>query len=207
MLATKIRYVLTDLYDLPDDSPLFDILGGDLLVRNIPDDNHAELLSEAFGMLRDAQMSGYGRVYTSTRAVALDYSRRGENAEDVPHPDLFFIRNGREGLRGRHALQGVPDLVVEILSPSTRGEHMPGGRLHQAYERNGLPHYWVIDPRARTITQYELIGEPYASVGHFGDPVVLREGDVLSSPLFPTIAVPVARLFERVRRYEDQTGE
>jgi len=203
MLATKLRYVLTDLYDLPDDSPLFDILGGDLLVRNIPDDNHAELLSETFGLLRDAQQAGYGRVYTSTRAVALDYPHRGEEAEDVPHPDLFFIRNGREDLRGRHALQGVPDLVVEILPPSTRGEHMPGGRLWRAYERNGLPYYWVIDPRARTVTQYALIGEPYASGGHYGDPVVLHEGDVVSSPLFPTVSVPVARLFAHVLRYED----
>ncbi len=206
MLATKLRYVLTDLYDLPDDSPLYDILGGDLLVRNIPDYNHAVLLSETFGLLRDAQLAVYGWVYTSSRAVALDYQRREEKAEDVPHPDLFFMRRERESIDGERAVQGVPDLVVEVLSPSTRGEHAPGGRLYQAYERNGLPHYWAIDPRERLIKQYALVGEPYRAGGRFGEPTILREGATLSSPLFPTIAVPVARLFERVRRYEDQSG-
>lgn len=206
MLATKIRYVLTDLYDLPDDSPLYDILGGDLLVRNIPDVNHAELLTEAFGLLIAAQQEGYGRAYTSTRAVALDFPLRGEKAEDVPHPDLFFVRNDRDDLNGWQAFRGVPDLIIEILSPSTRGEHAPGGRLYQAYERNGLPHYWAIDPRERLIKQYALVGEPYQAGGRFGEPTILREGDTLSSPLFSAISVPVARLFERVRVYEDQSG-
>lgn len=42
MLATKLRYVLSDLYDMPPDSPLYDILGGNLLVRNIPDDRYED---------------------------------------------------------------------------------------------------------------------------------------------------------------------
>lgn len=206
MLGLKNRYALSDLYCLPDDSPLYDILGGELLVRNIPDVNHAELLSETFGLLLAAQRAGYGRVYTSTRAVALDYPLRGEKSEDVPHPDLFFVRGDRDDLNGWRAFQGVPDLVVEILSPSTRGEHAPGGRLYQAYERNGLPYYWAIDPRERLIKQYALVGEPYQAGGRYGEPSVLREGDTLSSPLFPPVSVPVARLFERVRRYEEGPG-
>ena len=130
----------------------------------------------------------------------------GEKAEDVTHPDLFFVRGDRDSLNGWQAFLGVPDLVVEILSPSTRGEHAPGGRLYLAYERNGLPHYWAIDPRERLIKQYALVGEPYRAGGRFGEPVILREGNTLSSPLFPTITAPVARLFERVRRHEELAG-
>ncbi|HVB08885.1 MAG TPA: Uma2 family endonuclease, partial [Bacillota bacterium] len=68
------------------------------------------------------------------------------------------IRSGRQELgRGWRAVMGVPDLVVEVRSPSTAGEHAAGGRLWAAYERHGVPHYWIADPRTHTIEQYSLI--------------------------------------------------
>lgn len=202
MVTAQRAYTLADLPELPDDDRIYDILGGKLVVRNVPDDNHAELLTSMFGLLYITQEAGYGRVFTSTRAVALDFPRRGDAAEDVTHPDLFFVREERaEPLRGPRAFQGVPDLVVEILSRTTRDEHRPGGDLRQAYERNGLPHYWLVDPARRIISQYALIGEAYVG-GHYGEPVVVGEGDVLTSPLFPTVAVSVGRVFRYVRDRE-----
>lgn len=197
MVTTDRRYTLADLAVMPDDE-IFDILRGELAVRNVPDDNHAELLTALFGLLYAAQEAGFGRVYTSTRAVALDYPERGEAAEYVTHPDLFFIRPERDLLRGRRALEGVPDLIVEILSPSTRGEHEPGGDLYDAYAQHGVPLYWVADPAERTIRVYTLVGTPYGA-GHYGDPLVLRHGEVLTSALFPGIGKSIEDLFARVR--------
>jgi Uma2 family endonuclease len=197
MVTTDRRYTLADLAAMPDDE-IFDILGGELAVRNVPDDNHAELLTALFGLLYAAQEAGFGRVYTSTRAVALDYPERGEAAEYVTHPDLFFIRPERDWLRGRRALKGVPDLIVEILSASTRDEHAPGGGLYDAYAQHGVPHYLVADPAARELRIYTLIGTPYRA-GRYGEPTVLRPGDVLTSPLFPGVTKRVEDLFARVR--------
>lgn len=199
-VATERRYTLLDLPDLPRDDRIYDILGGKLAVHNVPDDNHAELLTELFAYLVSAQHAGYGRVYTSTRAVALDYPARGPLAENVTHPDLFFVRLGREALRGRRALEGVPDLVIEVLSPSTRDDHAPGGALWRAYEQHGLPHYWIADPRDKVIVQYALRGEPYAG-GAYGEPTILREGDRLTCALFPGISVSISPMFRNVIDY------
>ena len=201
MITTERRYTLADLADLPDDDLIYDILGGTLSVHNVPDDNHAELLTELIDFLIAAQHAGHGRMYTSSRAVALDYPARGDAAEDVTHPDLFFVRRGREHLRGRRAFLGVPDLVIEILSPGTREEHAPGGALWQAYERNGLPHYWIVDPGHRTLAQYALVGEAYRR-GHYPTPTILRGSDLLTCPLFPDLSVRLSPLFEHVVDYE-----
>lgn len=197
MVTTDRRYTLADLASMPDDE-IFDILGGELAVRNVPDDNHDVVLTELFGFLFAAREAGYGWVSSSTRAVALDYPERGDAAEYVTHPDLFFIRPERDGLNGRRAFEGVPDLIVEILSPNTRAEHAPGGMLFKAYAQHGVPHYWVADPLAREMRAYALIGPPYRG-GHFGEATVLRPSDVLSSPLFPGIEKPIDDLFARVR--------
>jgi Uma2 family endonuclease len=193
-------WTYADLEALPDDDLTYDILGGELVVRNVPEWTHGEVLTEMLLLLGRAAEAGYGRFYTSSTAVALDYAQRGEAARDVSHPDVFFVRQERVGsLAGRYGWEGVPDLVVEILSPSTRKEHRPSGRWWDAYERNGVPHYWLVDPRQRTIQQYTLQGEPYVS-GRYGPAVVLEEGATLTSPLFPTVSMPVAQVFRYVPR-------
>jgi len=68
---------------------------------------------------------------------------------------------------------------------------------NDAYDRNGVPHYWQVDLVRRQILQYPLIGDPHVG-GHYDEPVTLREGDNLGSPLFPTITMPVSRVFRYV---------
>ncbi|MGI8915914.1 MAG: Uma2 family endonuclease [Chloroflexota bacterium] len=197
--TTGRRWTYADLEDLPDDDQMYDIVGGELIVRNAPGPEHAEVLTELITFLIAAQEAGYGRMYTTSSAVALDYAQHGDEAQDVPHPDLFFLRQDRLGIRGKRGWEGVPDLIVEILSPSTRRRHFPGGTHWQMFERNGVPHYWLADWRSRTIRQYTLVGEAYVE-GHYNDPVILREGDTLTSPLFPGLTLPVQRVFRYVRR-------
>jgi Uma2 family endonuclease len=130
---------------------------------------------------------------------------RADDSEDVSHPDLCFLRRERLALSGWQACEGVPDLVVEIISPGTRSEHRRGGKWWSTYERYGVPHYWLAFPTRRLIEQYPLIGEPYVG-GHYGEPATLRPGDVLGSPLFPTVTVPVDRIFQRVQTRQPRHG-
>lgn len=198
MITAKRAYTLADLPELPDDR-IYDILGGQLVVFNVPDDNHDAVLTPLALFLGRAMDVGYGPVSVATRAVALDFLHRGTAAEDVTHPDLFFALADRvDSLRGRRALEGVPDLVIEIVSRTTRAEHQPGGDLWQAYERHGLPYYWLVDTARRTVHQYTLAGEHYVG-GRYGEPVVLSEGDLLTNPLFPTVSIEVTRVFRHVK--------
>lgn len=193
-LATQRRWTYADLEDLPDDDNIYDIVGGEVVVRNVPNANHAEVLTELLLFMAQVTEAGFGRMYTTSTAVALDFALRGAAAEDVPHPDIFFVRQERLALWGQRGFEGVPDLVIEILSRSTRRDHRPGGRWWDAYARNGVPQYWLVYPRRRTIRQYSLAGQHYER-GRYEQPITLSEGDELASPLFPGVTIPVARVF------------
>ncbi len=103
------------------------------------------------------------------------------------HEVCRFIRRDRLHIVQEWRIEGAPDLVVEVLSPSTRRRDLPA-KLH-IYARFGVPHYWVLDAGARTVQPYEL-GE----AGYAARPL-LRPGDTLACALFPGITIDVADLF------------
>ena len=190
MLATKTRYTFADLLEqAPGDETVYDILGGELVVWTSPADPHAAVVGELFDFLMDAQKADYGWARTAPRAVAFDFRERGFQSQDVTHPDALFVRKARRSIMGYHCVEGAPDLAVEVLSPTTRADDLPGGRKFAIYERYGVPYYWIADPDARTIAQYTWRD------GSYGEPVVLSTGDALSCPLFPTITRDVAQIF------------
>lgn len=199
MVTTERRYVMADLLEFPDDDDTFyDIVGGELIVYNVPGLGHGLVASGLSLLLLEADRAGYGIALTNTHAVALDFPARGWSAEYVTHPDHSFILSGREDILGERAVEGVPDLVVEVLSPSTRAEHAPSGAIRSAYELFGIPQYWLVDPGLRTIEQYTLLGAPYQT-GQYGEAVVLHDSDVLTSTLFPGVTLPVATVFRHTR--------
>jgi len=97
-----------------------------------------------------------------------------ERWQAVPHVDGAFLRV-------------VPDLVVEILSPSTAPRDR--GAKRDLYEQSGVREYWIVDPRAREVTVLRLRD------GAFAPGRVHASGTVLSSPLLPELALDVASIF------------
>jgi Uma2 family endonuclease len=87
----------------------------------------------------------------------------------------------------RNRVLGVPTLVVEILSEED--EERDTVTKRSEYARAGIVHYWIADPRRRTVLTLVLRGDSYAVAGEFsGD-------DLLTSDLFPGLSIPLARLF------------
>ena len=68
---------------------------------------------------------------------------------DVVQPDLLFISRAREHTINDENVRGAPDLVIEILSPSTADRDL--GYKHDLYGRHGVLEYWVVDPMAETV--------------------------------------------------------
>lgn len=190
MALTKQRLTFEDLLTLPDDGMRYELLNGELVEMPPPTANHATIVVALTLWLGRAQTAGYGRVLTAPVAVILDAAIRRENA---PEPDVFFVRREHEQIIRANAVEGVPDLVIAILSPSNRRDDLPGGRKWELYERFAVPHYWLVDIQFRTVTQYILQGNSY------GAPVVRRAPDVLESALFPDITLPVADCFRDLR--------
>lgn len=106
---------------------------------------------------------------------------------DVRRPDLIYFRKDRVHLVGDKAMEGPPDLCVEILSPSSV-ETDREVKFRQ-YEAGGVAHYWVVDPHRHTLEGYALREGRYRESG------VGREADALRLPPFPDLEVPLAKLW------------
>jgi Uma2 family endonuclease len=108
---------------------------------------------------------------------------------DVVEPDLLYVSHERAAtLATGINVQGAPDLVIEVASRSTRKRDETIKR--RLYERSGVTEYWTVDPEIDVVRVYRR-----ADAG-FARPVELsREaGDVLTSPLFPGLDLPLVRL-------------
>ncbi len=201
MVATLIRkrYRLMEFLELAGDLELagthewHELIGGELVVHSSPRDPHMHVALAMGALVWAAEEAGFGRA-GGDRMVALDYPQRGLNAEDVFKPDAFFVIADREaildaGEDGPPCVVGVPDLVVEVLSPTTAKFDAPGGDKFNAYERNGVRYYWLLDTNARTVRQFEHRDGRLVQVG------MLESDDVLACPLFPSVTMALARIF------------
>lgn len=100
-------------------------------------------------------------------------------------PDLLFIRRDRLYIVGSKAIEGAPDLVIEILSPSTKCRDL--GRKADIYAQFGVPEYGIVDPVAQTLTIFARRGDRYEEVP--------PSGGTARSNVLPGLALDVAALF------------
>ncbi len=106
-------------------------------------------------------------------------------------PDVWWVGEGRRPAVGDLYLDGVPDLVVEVRSPSTWARDL-GVKL-PAYEAKGVAEAWYVDTEARTVLVFRRT-EPGSPT--FDETVELNVDDTLTSPLLPGFALPVRSIFE-----------
>ena len=106
-----------------------------------------------------------------------------------PAPDISYWSAERHQPVTRGAMQSVPDLVVEVLSPSTRTNDL--GVKRELYMHSGVRELWLVDPDAHTVTR----ARPRVTPDE-----VLGEGATLRSELLPGFALEVARIFASAPR-------
>lgn len=106
---------------------------------------------------------------------------------NIFQPDVIFVSNENEAIIKETHIEGAPDLIVEILSPSTSVNDK--SRKKTQYERHGVKEYWIADPIHSTIDQFIL----EKRVFHLHSTFVI--GDTVISPLFPCISIHMGELF------------
>ena len=106
-------------------------------------------------------------------------------------PDLTVILQGNDAVVGERMIEGVPDIVVEILS-SDRNRDLV--RKRQVYAEAGIPEYWIVDEQNHTVAPLALGGQEYFERG------VLTQDDTLTTPLLPGLEIPLADIFRQRSR-------
>jgi Uma2 family endonuclease len=166
---------------IPDDGQRYEIIGGTLYMAPAPGERHQSAFGWFFHYLFvHVQISGLGRVYGAPFDVRL-----GDGT--VVQPDVLVVLDANVGRITPEGVYGPPDLVVEIASPGT-ATYDRDRKLH-AYERGGVPEYWIADPNARTIEVFVAEQGVYRSLG------VFQGQGLLPSRVVPNMPVRVAQFF------------
>ncbi|HYO13524.1 MAG TPA: Uma2 family endonuclease [Thermoanaerobaculia bacterium] len=106
-------------------------------------------------------------------------------------PDILFFHTSNEPPPGAPRFEGVPDLIVEVLSPGTR--RRDEGIKLETYEEARDPESWLVDPRNRLVRVYVLTGGRYTELGRFA------EGEIVRSRVLPELRLRVGDLFPALR--------
>lgn len=177
------RLTYRDWLALPEDvGRLYELLDGDLLVSPAPSLRHQRLVRKLLVFLAEyLARGGRGEVFTSPIGVKL-------SELDVPEPDLSVVLAEHSFRLGEQAIEGPPDLVVEVLSPGSARRDL--GPKRELYERSGVQEYWIVDPAAERIEVLSLAGGRYTSAGLF------ERHHSLRSPLLPGLEIALADVFE-----------
>ncbi len=136
-----------------DDNFWYELINGELVKKSSPAPRHQMIQAKLFRLLANyAFENKRGEVLCAPVDVYVD-------DENVPQPDLLFIANENAHIITDDGIMGAPNLVVEILSPSSIKRDR-SQKLH-LYERLCVPEYWIIDPKSATVELYLLAGTVY----------------------------------------------
>jgi Uma2 family endonuclease len=173
-----------DLIAMPDDGNRYELLSGEIVMSPAPKTAHQRISMRLSNILFEHVFSNdLGEVFTAPIDVRF-------SEYNVVQPDLVFVSNERDDIVADDCVDGPPDLVVEILSPSTRVSDLVAKST--LYAASGVAEYWIVDPDTETIAVFQLVNGQYQSRPH-------REGIILSSVL-PGVEAKVAEVFAKPNR-------
>jgi Uma2 family endonuclease len=178
----KLRY--QDLLELPDDGRRHELIDGEHYVTPSPNRAHQRAVGNLHVLLRASlEAPPCGEVYLAPFDVLF-------SDEDVVEPDLLYVSNERAHVVTDDNVKGSPDLVVEVLSPSTRRRDEKLKR--RLYERYDVSEYWIVDTDLERIKVFRRSPDGALALAAELD---RDRGDVLSTPLLPGLRAGLERVF------------
>ncbi len=168
---------------LPDDGNRYEVIDGVLYMTTAPSAFHQWIIRQIVLALYDqVDRPGIGRVLWSPIGVFMPGC-------DPVQPDILVIRTDDLGMVYDRRINGVPALLVEVLSPSNPAQDTE--IKLEAYAHAGVPEYWIVRPSTRDVLVYTF---PDLARGIFTQSTVVAADDDLISPTLPFRA-PVASFF------------
>lgn len=174
------QYTYADYLQTPEDVR-YELINGELIMAAAPSIAHQRvLLNFAVRMSSFIEANGLGEVFIAPTDVYFSDT-------NVLEPDLLCISAARTHIIGETNIQGAPDLVVEITSPST--EDRDRGVKQELYALFGVLEYWRAVPLTNTVEVLRLENGRFVSIGVYG------LGDTLTTPLLPGLAIDLSEIF------------
>ena len=181
VVEPKLRYTYRDYLDLPETAERCELIDGEYWIMTSPTGPHqGAILNVGSELWRFVRANRLGKAFIAPFDVIL-------SPDDVFQPDVMFISNERMRRYTGDNIRGAPDLVMEVLSPSTAERDR--GVKRDRYARFGVREYWIADLEARLIEVLTASDNGFATAGVYG------EGDTLLSPLLRGLRLDVSEIF------------
>ncbi|MEQ1868908.1 MAG: Uma2 family endonuclease [Vicinamibacterales bacterium] len=182
--AVPVKLTHDDFVHFPADGLRHELIDGAHFVTPAPDTRH-----QTISMNLIVVMGGWLDTHPIGRLYHAPFDVRFSDV-DVVVPDLLYLSNERRGaiVTATH-VRGVPELVIEIGSPSTRQRDKTIKR--QLYERSGVAEFWFVDPDIDVVRVYRRDRKGFAPAFELS----YQADDILSTPLLPGFDAPLTRVF------------
>lgn len=180
----------TELFDRPltwddlvrywalDDRLRYEVIDGQLVTTPTPWVAHQAAIGKLMMAMSDA-------VRDDPRATVLTFVAVKLSPHNIVVPDLLYYPGSRRDIGGEEAIEGVPDLIVEVMDDSTRERDL--NRKARIYAASGVREYWQVDPDARSMA-INLLGD-----GSYR--AIRQEGEVVRSVVLDGLTIRVSVLF------------
>jgi Uma2 family endonuclease len=183
-MTADLKHLTYDAYlALPEMKARYSILDGELVMAASPTPDHQTIVQETFVKL-DAFVREHrlGRVFLAPLDIVI---RR--DPLRTRQPDILFISNARRYIIGLQVIEGGPDLVVEVLSPTNTRQELQ--EKLQDYQMIGVREAWIVSPQAQTVEVLQLSAERLERSGLYG------LGNLIVSQVLPELQLAVDELF------------
>jgi Uma2 family endonuclease len=175
-MNTSVRFTYNDLEQFPDDGKRREIIEGELYTMPSPSPKHQRIvLKFAAAIFNFLDQHPLGEVFVAPLDVIFQI-------DDVIIPDVVYISKERQDLISKRGVEGAPDLVVEVISPSSVKRDLEVKR--KLCQREGVIVYIAVDPEREQVYGWD------------GDKsFVLGKGETLSCSVLPGLEISVDKLF------------
>ena len=179
-MVTKAKHTYEDYLNTPE-GERYELIDGELILVASPNEEHQIASIELASLMHyHAKEGDLGRVFHAPFDIVFSDS-------EVVQPDIMFISKEREHIRTGANVRGAPDLVVEILSPSSVSRDWNYKR--ELYAKYGVTEYWIADPVHKMVSVMLLRDGALELVGAY------VEGDTVAATALAGFRVGVGEIF------------
>lgn len=177
----QLKYTYREYALIPEDGLRHELIEGEFYVTPSPTPFHQTASRRLqFALMQQLEVTGIALIFNAPTDLILD-------DHTVVVPDLALVRSTRKQSISKRGIEAPPDVVVEILSPSTKGNDQ---FLKKAvYAKFNIPEYWIVDPDLGSVAVFRLVDGQYQLAKKFYRPDILESGE------FPEVRIPLAPVF------------
>lgn len=180
-LTEKKKYTIEDYMKTPDDVR-YELIEGELLMTPSPLTRHQRAVGKFYIKLDNyVTLHGLGEVFVCPYDVVLDN-------ENVFEPDVIFVSEENSSIITEANIKGAPDLVIEVLSPSTAQRDLI--KKKRIYAEYGVKEYWIADPGEKRVELHILNNKQFDLKKSYG------QDDVIESVILHGLRIPLKEVFQ-----------